>query len=313
MPIYSSYPRIPYVSYFDLGATLYTPCTHAKLETVIQHSPAMARSMVYCLEDAVGESELGFALTNLEKSLRTLQPNDQLKRFIRVRNASMLTEILSYEHIHKVEGFVLPKFDLNNITLYQRIIEKHQDKAFSYMPTLETAQAFDPKAMATLADALNAWGPTITCLRIGGNDLINLLGLKRSRGFTAYDTPLRTVIDQLIITFRPLGYELSAPVFDFIDDPNTLSKEIALDIANGFYAKTAIHPTQVSVIEQAFRGFSKSHFGQAENVLDANSKAVFQLDGQMLETNCHKNWATRTSQLAARYNPAPTNDYSYAD
>lgn len=313
MPSCSDRRASPYVSYFDLGATLYTPCTHVKLGTVIQHNPAMARSMVYCLEDAVGEDELASALTNLKQALKTLEPDDPIKRFVRVRNVLMLSEILSYEHIQKIDGFVLPKFDLSNAALYQQVIEKRDGTNFSYMPTLETAQAFDPHAMVQLAELLQAWGPAITCLRIGGNDLINLLGLKRSRGFTTYDTPLRTVIDQLIITFRPRGYELSAPVFDFIDDPETLAKEIAMDIAYGFYAKTAIHPTQIGVIEQAFKGFSKRHFGQAEDVLDSSSKAVFQLDGQMMETNCHRNWAMRTCELAARYRTESTNDYTYAE
>lgn len=302
-----------YVSYFDLGASLYTPCTHGKLADLIQQNPAMARSMVYCLEDAVSENELASALNNLKEALKTLQPHDHIKRFVRVRSVSMLAEMLSYEHIHKIDGFVLPKFDLSNVKQYWDIIEKRQGTHFSYMPTLETAQAFDQYAMTKLAEALQNWGPSITCLRIGGNDLSNLLGIKRSRGFTAYETPLRTVIDQLIITFRPKGYELSSPVCDFIDDVDTLAKEIAMDIAYGFYAKTAIHPTQISVIEQAFKGFSKRHFGQAEDVLDSRSKAVFQLDGQMMETTCHKNWALRTSQLAARYCTEPTNDYTYAE
>ena len=29
------------------------------------------------------------------------------------------------------------------------------------------------------------------CLRIGGNDLLNLLGIRQARGATVYDTPLR--------------------------------------------------------------------------------------------------------------------------
>lgn len=293
---------MPYVSYYDLGATLYTPCTHQKLTELLQRGVANAPTMVLCLEDAVHEDHLPTALANLKHALAELDPtSDDFYRFIRPRNPLILAEILNYEHIEKVHGFVLPKFDLSTAHLYRQVIKENNGERFSYMPTLESEQVFDNAAMIQLRDSLPEWGKTLTCLRIGGNDLMSLLGLKRMRGMTVYDTPLRTVIDQLIVTFRPKGYELSSPVFDIIDDPVTLKKEIRMDLAYGFYSKTVIHPNQVDIIENAFLTYAENTTELVDSVLDDPDFAVFKLHGQMMEVSCHTRWAKRASRLARRY------------
>ena len=290
-----------HVSYFDLGATLYTPCTHGRLSSILQNGSALTRSVVLCLEDSIKEDEVPLALHNLKKSLQKLTPSQTIKRFIRPRNPLVLAEILSYENIDKIDGFVLPKFDLNTIDLYKKVIEEQEHSHFSYMPILETAQMFDTRAIIQLRESLKNWGDKVICLRIGGNALMNLLGIKRMPGMTIYETPLRSVIDQLILHFRPDGFELSAPVFDIIDDLVTLKKEVMMDLSYGFYAKTAIHPTQIEVIETAFSKFTENYSVQAAQVLDSNCSAVFKFNGQMMEQTCHNRWAVRTMQLAERY------------
>ena len=289
------------LSYFDLGASVYTPCTHDNLAELLQSGLESTRSIVLCLEDAVNETDLRCALNNLKKALVALKPSKELKRFIRPRNPLVLAEILRYPDIEKIDGFVLPKFDLNTIALYQNVIAEQSNKRFVYMPTLETAQVFDVAAMRQLSLLMQQWSETILCLRIGGNDLMNLLGIKRMQGMTTYDTPLKTVIDQLLMQFRPAGFELSAPVFDMIDDLETLEKELKMDLVYGFFAKTAVHPAQVKVIEQAFSEFTDSHRVQAQSLLAENSAAVYKLNGQMMEPSCQKSWAKRTMQLAERY------------
>lgn len=290
------------VSYFDLGASLYTPCTHENLSNALALGTPSVRSVVVCLEDAIKEKELSSALHNLRNSLKNLTPSPAIKRFVRTRNPLVLAEILNYEGINKVDGFVLPKFDLNTIDLYRKVIEEQARSQYSFMPILETEQTFDRLAMMQLSTLLKEWGDSVICLRIGGNDLMNILGIKRMQGMTIYDTPLRTVIDQLIMQFRPAGFELSAPVFDMIEDIATLRKEVNMDLAYGFFAKTAIHPVQIEVIESAYATFSENHVAQAQLVLGENSEAVFKFKGQMMEPSCHKSWASRTLNLAQRYN-----------
>ena len=291
------------INYFDLGASLYTPATHPRLGDLLRGGGCAPRSCIACLEDSIHDAQIPAALDNLRQALGALPPSTRLtpKRFIRPRDPQLLEVLLRLEHIDKIDGFVLPKLDLDSLDAYQRVIAHAPTRRpFAYMPTLETVQTFDPEAMRCLRRRLEKWEVPVICLRIGGNDLMKLLGLKRMRGMTLYDTPLRILIDQLIITFRPYGFELSAPVFDLLDDTETLQREIAMDLNYGLYAKTAIHPTQISVIEAGFADFIARHHEQAQSLLQEQCEAVFKLDGQMLESRCHTAWAQRVAHLAER-------------
>lgn len=292
-------------NYFDLGATLYTPANHGNILSILQGGVIGARANIICLEDAVRDDQLSASLLQLKQALKQCQQNVAHKRFIRPRNSEVFAEILSYEGIDKIDGFVLPKFDLESAAEYRVLAERYQAYEHVYMPTLESSQVIDSRAVQGIKEQFRLWGSSIICVRIGGNDLMNVLGIKRTRGLTIYDTPLRTIIDQLVVQLRPDGYELSAPVFDIIDDTQTLQREIALDLAYGFYAKTAIHPRQVTIIESAFQQYSNQHLNQVEQLLNSESEAVFQLDGQMLETCCHRRWAERTQRFNAYYQRDP--------
>ena len=285
-------------SYFQLGASLYTPCSHKDLQMIMQKGILGARSMVFCLEDAVNEDELPYALTNIRKSLCRLERDRDFLRFIRPRNPMMLAELLRMPGIDKIDGFVLPKADLYSLPLFKAALNEHACTSFSLMPTLETEQIFDNKALIQIRTKLAEWCDNVCCLRIGGNDLMNVLGLKRMRGKTIYETPLRSVLDQLVVTFRPHGFELSAPVFDFIDDMETLVKEVEHDISYGLFAKTAIYPDQIGKIERQYITFIETHANQAGSVVHEQAAAVFSQQGQMMERTCHRHWAVRTLAFA---------------
>ncbi|MFT6914110.1 MAG: citrate lyase beta subunit [Motiliproteus sp.] len=289
----------PPISYFQLGATLYTPCTHPRLSRVMQHGILGARSIVFCTEDAINDSELSSALENLKESLKSLSRDRTLLRFIRPRNIEVLAEILAMEGIDKIDGFVIPKADSRSLPGFKRLLSG-TDVNFSVMPTLESVEVLDPTALPHIRKQLAGFD-NVLCLRIGGNDLMNLMGLKRLPGMTAYETPLRTIIDQLVIAFRPYGFELSAPVFDFIDDRSTLISEIKRDISYGLLNKTAIHPSQINIIQNEYVNYTEGHVEKARELLKDNVKAVFRLDGQMLERTCHSNWAKRTLLLANNF------------
>ena len=172
--------------------------------------------------------------------------------------------------------------------------------ALALMPTLETAIAFDRRALERLRERLLEAGNPIVCLRIGGNDLLQCLGLKRPKNLTLYDTPLRAVVNDLVLTFRPAGLALSSPVFEHLDSPQTLARELELDLAHGLLAKTAIHPAQIPVIEAAYRVCSQER-ELAERILAPDAPAVFQMHGQMVEPATHNRWAEQLLLRAQVY------------
>ncbi|MDD1612626.1 MAG: HpcH/HpaI aldolase/citrate lyase family protein, partial [Methylococcaceae bacterium] len=130
----------------------------------------------------------------------------------------------------------------------------------------------------------------ILMLRIGGNDLMNLLGIRRPRRMTLYQTPLGHVIAQLVAHFKPYGFKLSAPVFEYLDDHDTLQQEIRQDLAHGLVGKTAIHPDQVREIENAYR-VERTDYEMALSMNDSEAPAVFKMHDAMCEVATHRHWS----------------------
>jgi citrate lyase beta subunit len=201
-----------------------------------------------------------------------------------------LARLLDLPDIEKVDGFVLPKF---NEGVFNAYFDQLQGTSFKVMPTLETKEVFDFNAMSELRQGLlqDDIAQRILMLRIGGNDLMNLLGIRRPRSFTLYETPIGNVIAQLLTIFRPYGFSLSAPVFEYLDDVVTLRKEIKLDLAHGLIGKTAIHPTQVPAIESAY-AVDVEDYEMAISLSDREAPAVFRMHNAMCEVATHQQWAT---------------------
>lgn len=292
----------PRLHYFALGATLYVPATHHGLEAVLNRNKlAQVRSLVVCTEDAVHERELPAALANLERALARLQPGPLL-RFVRPRNAAVLDRLLRMSGSDRIDGLVLPKADHRTLPAFAEAAARVPHLCL--MPTIETAAAFDRRALARLRKALAEVENPLLCLRIGGNDLLHLLGLSRPKHLTLYDTPLRAVLNDIILTFRPAGFELAAPVFEHLDCPQTLAREVELDIAHGLFTKTAIHPAQIGVIEAAYR-VGRQEREMAERILVPDAPAVFRHNGQMCEPATHREWALRLMLRARFYGSRP--------
>ncbi len=70
---------------------------------------------------------------------------------------------------------------------------------------------------------------------------------------TLYSTPMGYVIPMLAGVMGAQGFALTAPVFEHLATPDILQHELALDITNGLVGKTAIHPSQVNIIQNALR------------------------------------------------------------
>ncbi|ADJ28863.1 HpcH/HpaI aldolase/citrate lyase family protein [Nitrosococcus watsonii] len=295
----NAYPmqaQIPH--YMELGATLYMPATRKDIARILnQQKLTGLRSAVVCTEDSILEQELPPALANLRRVLEQLRPSSML-RFIRPRNPEILSQLMRYPEIRRIDGFVLPKVDEKNLPVYAELAAQIPDLLL--MPTLETEVAFSRERLEAFRKVLANVGNPILCLRIGGNDLLRLLGLRRPKHLTIYDTPLRNIINDVILTFRPAGYGLSSPVFEYLNDYATLRREIMLDIAHGLLTKAAIHPSQVPVVERAYRVCEKD-MDLAQHALKKGAPAVFKLNSQMVEPATHCAWAERLLLQAELY------------
>ena len=281
--------------YFHIGPSLYIPAIKPNLEIIINRYKA--KSFIICTEDSIKESELDFSLDNIKNFLVYLNDFSKTKIFIRIRNIDVLNKLLKMSHIDKIDGFVLPKVTLNSLFIYKEIFKNKLN--FSLMPTLETKEVFSDDLLK-IKNILDSF-KSILCIKIGVNDLMNLLHIRNKSRNTIFETPLRSVIEKILFTFKPFGYEVAASVCRFIDDKETLQREIKQDISYGLYAKAAIHPNQISFIEDEYKKYALDNIEKARFILNKSSNAVFKLDGEMIEPVCDRNWAFVISKLYEKF------------
>ncbi|WP_298639537.1 HpcH/HpaI aldolase/citrate lyase family protein [uncultured Cardiobacterium sp.] len=282
----------------QLGACLYVPATHPQLVAIARGDKLSGvRSLIYCTEDSVAARDLPQALANLAAALAATPDDCPRHRFIRLRDADVMRQVLAMPHIGRIHGFVLPKITAASLGDYRALL----DTAFRLMPTLETQETYRESEVLRLLDTFDrdGWRARILCLRIGGNDLLSQLHLRRPPDATLYASPLGTLIDRLVGLCKPAGYLLSAPVFEYLDRPDLLAQEVREDLRHGLTGKSAIHPAQVAVIEREYR-VSQEERDLAQQIL-ASEAAVFRAGGAMQETAVHRNWAQAIVQRARAF------------
>ncbi|HWS39745.1 MAG TPA: HpcH/HpaI aldolase/citrate lyase family protein [Arenimonas sp.] len=282
------------ISPFALGATLYMPATRTDiLDVVLGRKIEGLRSLGICLEDSVAEVDVVQAQLNLHRLLQAIdsyggRPKNGPLVFVRPRNTRMAAALNDWPLIRHVDGFIAPKLNMANIDAWEKAVTRSE---LMLMPTLETRDVFDANAMVELRDALQGGlHSRIIALRIGGNDLIGCLGLRRNAATTIYATPMSYVIPMLCGLMGAAGFALTAPVFERLDNMALLEEELALDIAHGFVGKTAIHPSQIQVIHRALR-VNVDDLNSARLILSEDASAVFRYSGAMCEPATHTLWA----------------------
>lgn len=294
---------------YALGASLYMPATRSDIWQVIcRDKLTNINSVIICLEDAVSESDVEMALQQLQtllnrwaeyltaltpnnaNKLDTPQPFERPLVFIRPRHPQMLKQLADFAHIELIDGFVLPKVDMISLSNWRIACQFINDDSL-LMPTLETAAVFNPIHNQELAVALRkAFDQPIFALRIGGNDLFASLRMRRPHNSSVYNSAIGSLIYQLLGCFVPHGFYLTAPVFEYLDQPTLFMQELTQDVSLGLVGKTVIHPSQIPLVHQAFC-VPASVLDEAQAILDSEAKAVFKYNNTMLEPATHRAWA----------------------
>ena len=172
---------------YKVGGLLYTPATNTTIADKIKnHTINCLTSIVFCLEDSIGDAELPEAEKNLREILVSLKNTTDLPlMFIRVRTPSHMEHLFEYigENLSIITGFVLPKFDMSNIDDYFEIVEyinrNSQNKKY-IMPIIESrmiAKSCNRLAeLEKLKSRMDSMKKYILNVRVGGNDFLNIYG-----------------------------------------------------------------------------------------------------------------------------------------
>lgn len=305
---------------YRVGALLYTPAERADIaKKILENEIPLLTSVALCLEDATSDADLLRAESQLLKTLSELSKRGSLDSmpmtFVRVRNPEHLIAIAGQlsEHCLSVTGFILPKFDLSNAVDYMNVADSlpnvWRDRPY-VMPILETRAIADPHnrrdELSSIKQILDEKKDWILNVRVGGNDLCSLYGIRRSWDQNIYQIgPVRDALVDIVATFGA-DYVVSGPVWDYFGTGHEskwkegLEAELRLDKLNGFIGKTAIHPCQVPVIAESLKvekldlEDALTILGRGEGCAVSKSHSGVRMD----EAKTHTRWAQRTVDLA---------------
>ncbi len=305
---------------YRVGGLLYTPATNRSIAAKLKaHTIEKLTSIVFCLEDSIGDCELEIAEDNLQQILLELQSAMGLPLlFIRVRTPEHLRHICEKlgSLLELVNGFVLPKFDASNLSGYFREIEKLNQKFASpkyMMPIMESRSIAEcstrRKKLIDIKAAMASMQELILNVRVGGNDFSGIYGLRRNVQQNIYQIGVvRDILVDILNVFSD-DYVVSGPVWEYYGQDthapwkSGLERELELDRLNGFIGKTAIHPTQLPVIFESLKP-TKQDYMDAMSIIQWSSHVAVKgnVDGtRMKEVKTHEKWAKKVYILGKIY------------
>ena len=307
---------------FSVGGLLYSPASNPDVaRRVLSGAWPCLTSICLCLEDSILDAALPQAEAQLARTLGELcRSGEALPMvFVRVKSPEHLRHVhaLLGESAAALTGYVFPKFDLTNALAYLDALEDINARAggaFCAMPILESRPvariASRQGQLAALRELLDARRERILNLRVGGNDFCNLFALRRRVDQTIYDLGVvRDILSDIVNVFGD-DYVISGPVWEYYGrDPEGpwaagLRRELALDQANGFFGKTAIHPAQLPVIHEQLKA-PAADVADARRILNWTDGALGVSGsadgGRMNEVKCHARWAERVLLRASIY------------
>ena len=307
---------------YRVGGLLYTPALNETVaDKIISGLFSNLMSISFCLEDSIEDSALQTAEKQLVQTLKKLySANIDLPLiFVRIRTPKHM------KHIHEilgdieeiVTGYILPKFDLTNGVKYIDIIRdfnRYRNTPIYIMPILESRTVADignrVKVMEEIKLLLDSAEAYVLNVRVGGNDFSNLYGLRRNADQNIYQIGVIRDILVNIVNIFSADYVVSGPVWDYFDTNDGdswetgLRNEIQLDLLNGFFGKTAIHPSQLPVIFDELK-VSRADYEDAKVITgwQSDSFAVGKstISGRMNEVKCHNKWAKQVMIRAEIY------------
>lgn len=222
---------------YALGATLYVPGNRSDIaDLIIKRKYPDLCSVVFCLEDSIGDCEVLQAENNLVSQADIIYQAQKLQNvsrdalplmFIRVREPEQMLELGNKlgRALHLFMGFVFPKFSTFNAERYlDTLVKLSKESGINLygMPIFETpdlmAMETRTKALQELKSTLVFYQDVILNIRIGATDVCGLYGLRRKPQTPIYDIMVIADFIKDIINYFGLQFVISGPVWEYFED-----------------------------------------------------------------------------------------------
>jgi len=289
------------INYVELGATLFVPATHKSLDEIVsgEKYPTL-KSVLIDLEDGINSRDLEEAFTALKRVLSSYKKG-KLSVFVRPKNANVLEEILGFDNIEKIDGFILPKFSLRNAMRYLNLFETRD---FLLMPSIEGEELFNFSKLSELKDVLLKYKEKIILVRFGLEDLLKQLDMKRGCSNGVFDLSAPSVVvGNFIATFKSAGFGVSGGVYPCFKDKEGFIKDVKRDLKEGLFSKTIIHPNHIELTNELYKVTFKE-FEEATEILKSK-EAAFAQEGRMAEPITMVPYSLNIVKRAAIYGILP--------
>ncbi len=220
-----------------LGATLYIPATRDDLVgDVLRIAGRGVASCVICLEDAIPDGAVEYAVQHVAEELAQLRGRDDLPLiFVRVRTPDQPGRLagLMGEAADVIDGFVLPKFStVHGPEVLDAVgdAEATIGRRLMVMPVIETPEIMyrETRVEELLGQRalLAKHSERVLAVRIGATDMASVFALRRPRDLTIYDIRIiaGAVADVVNVLGRPGGHAVTGPVWEYFTAPDRLFK-----------------------------------------------------------------------------------------
>lgn len=285
------------IHYTQLGGTLFIPASHKHLEAVVnQNKYPLLRSLVIDFEDGFDQAELKIGTQNVANVLSQKNENSPYL-FLRPKDPAHLNELLKIKNIAHADGFILPKFSLQNAQEYLEILK---DLAFAIMPSIEGDELFSHEKLVKLKDLLLTNKQKIVLVRFGLEDMLRQLSMRRGCEESVFDLSVgNVVLGNFIAVFKSAGFAISGGVYPCYEDREGFIKDVKRDLKEGLFGKTLIHPKQIEILEQLYKVDQKSYDEALEIV--TSTKVVFAQNQKMAEKKTMLNYSQMILKRAEIY------------
>lgn len=313
---------------YAIGALLYTPATNKNIaDKILSKNTGLKdlKSLALCLEDAIGSGQVSEAENCVKETLSKLNINKITNVefpliFIRVREPKQIWRLYKKcgELLNLITGFLIPKFNKDNMQDYIENFHKVKEKIESplyILPIIESTNAIYIQNridnLLQIRESLDLIQDEVLNVRVGGADFSNIFGIRRKIDETIWDVRVVSNCLSDIINMFSKDYVVSGAVWEYFETNDSdnawktgLINELKLDKLNGMIGKTAIHPSQLELIQRNLV-VSQEDYNDAMQILNASVVECGVVKGKghgkMNELRTHSNWAKKTINLANIY------------